>query len=952
VHCDPTHAAASELAAAIAAGLGVPPPAGVAVDVLARALVDALVARSPSATALVLDDVHHLPEGSDGAALLDLLVARLPPLAHLVLGSRRKPPIALARLVAHGAAVRLQEEDLAFSAEEQVAFAELRGVPVEVLADVGAWPAIAELAASAGHHVVQDYLWEEALASMDVRRRRRLAVLSAIGRADDEVFRAALGEPVDLAEVVDDVPLVSADAGAVELHALWTEPLRRELDDEDRHEARRRAAATLWARGELHAAFLLRVEAGAWDEVLAGVVEVCAHVYVPVATDVLAAWAAALRAGPVADDGVPPELLLLEAVLSAEQETGLAAALPVLADAGAAFRERGDAVGELACITHRFAFAYALGDEGVLLEALGRTFELELEGHPPAAAIARLGRSGLADFTGDHQAALTALDAGTLNAHDAEWQAIRTWMRADLLEVTGHPDLALEAIGAAPADRADQLQDVLRAAWTQALWAAGRVDQAVRQGEAAAGRPVGAATRRAVQATDALATRYHAYLGDATAARAAAARARALGPPADRIIEHRLAIGQAAIAVLDGDEDGARKHLQEILGDDPGPAALRSKMARRVLPLVYVLLPASRPTLDMADLGPSLASWRELARVLVAARDGEHRPSAAALPPLDVGSVRAALPLPWAVELAVLLEGAGRPEARDLFVALGTPARSHAEAIGGRDARRLLTEVPATPEVPVRIRLLGPAELWHGEVPVDAADWRRERVRQLLAHLVVHRQASREAVADAHWPDLDAAAGANNLRSTLSQLLNVLTPDRRSKEASYFVAQRGRLLTLTGLDRLEVDVWDFEADLDEAEALERAGAPSAARVALQTGLARWRGPFLADTPVGWAESEAERLRLRFLAASVRAGELALAAGDDDEAVARATAVLDAEPWSEAGYRLLAAAQLAQGDRTAARRTLDRAAAMLDELGMAPDAATQRLERRVAADLEA
>lgn len=100
-------------------------------------------------------------------------------------------------------------------------------------------------------------------------------------------------------------------------------------------------------------------------------------------------------------------------------------------------------------------------------------------------------------------------------------------------------------------------------------------------------------------------------------------------------------------------------------------------------------------------------------------------------------------------------------------------------------------------------------------------------MRELLAHLVLVPGASRETIADDLWPHLEGEAAANNLRGTLSHLLGALEP-HRGRAPSYFVRQGARDLTLTGVDRLEVDVWSFERHLDDAEAAERAGTPSAA----------------------------------------------------------------------------------------------------------------------------
>lgn len=110
-------------------------------------------ARSPREVALVLDDVHQVPAGSDGAGVLARLVAALPGNAHLVLSGREPPPVDLARLEVHGKVARLDASDLAFAGDELADFAVRRGVPGESLARSGGWPALAELAASAAPDV-------------------------------------------------------------------------------------------------------------------------------------------------------------------------------------------------------------------------------------------------------------------------------------------------------------------------------------------------------------------------------------------------------------------------------------------------------------------------------------------------------------------------------------------------------------------------------------------------------------------------------------------------------------------------------------------------------------------------------------------------------------------------------------------------------------------------------
>jgi DNA-binding SARP family transcriptional activator len=320
-----------------------------------------------------------------------------------------------------------------------------------------------------------------------------------------------------------------------------------------------------------------------------------------------------------------------------------------------------------------------------------------------------------------------------------------------------------------------------------------------------------------------------------------------------------------------------------------------------------------------------------------------------------VGRVRAELPTPWAVELAVGMAAADRAEANELIAAIGPASRTHLRALErsshrnlARAARRLLAEVPAAPGHQVEVRVLGPLEV-RLDGDVVQGELRRERVRALLSYLVMRRASTRERAAAALWPEHDEAAAANNLRVTLSYLLRVLDPGRADGEPSFFVGQDQGGLRLVEDEALWVDAWECERLLDEAADAEAQGAPSLALDAYQRALELVRGDYLADVSYqDWALPEQNRVRVRLVAAAVRAGELLAAAGRADEARQLGERALAMEPWSEPAYRVVATAHLAAGDRAAARRALERCRAMLDELGAEPEPATEAVERALAA----
>jgi LuxR family maltose regulon positive regulatory protein len=89
----------------------------------------------------------------------------------------------------------------------------------------------------------------------------------------------------------------------------------------------------------------------------------------------------------------------------------------------------------------------------------------------------------------------------------------------------------------------------------------------------------------------------------------------------------------------------------------------------------------------------------------------------------------------------------------------------------------------------------------------------------------------------------------------------------------------------------------------------------------------------------WALAERTRLRLRYVASALRAGELRLAGGSPTDAAAAAERAIAADPTSEPAYRLLARVHLARSDGSGARQVVERCRRALAGLGLEPDAAT-------------
>ena len=160
----------------------------------ARDVVGALIRRAPLEVCLLLDDVHEIPPGSPGAALLREITRTLPATAHLVLSGREAPDVPLARREATGEVIRFGGEDLAFTDVEVRALARRLGRDARIAEPLHGWPAMVRLSLAAGPGAPWQYAREEVLGRVGQAQRRALAALAALGTATDREV-AEVAEP-------------------------------------------------------------------------------------------------------------------------------------------------------------------------------------------------------------------------------------------------------------------------------------------------------------------------------------------------------------------------------------------------------------------------------------------------------------------------------------------------------------------------------------------------------------------------------------------------------------------------------------------------------------------------------------------------------------------------------------------------------------------------------------
>src|SRR5215211_1034019 len=235
-------------------------------------------------------------------------------------------------------------------------------------------------------------------------------------------------------------------------------------------------------------------------------------------------------------------------------------------------------------------------------------------------------------------------------------------------------------------------------------------------------------------------------------------------------------------------------------------------------------------------------------------------------------------------------------------------------------------------------RILGPLEVRVGDRPVEL---RGARQRELLAVLLLHPNeiVASDRLIDELWPGDPPSTAAKINQNSVSQLRKLLEPDVLVTRSPGYVLR---------VEPGELDANRFERMVEESRAELAAGAATEARERLRAALALWRGPALVDfTDAPFARVEAARLEELRLAATEDRIEAELALGSHADLVAELESLAAQHPLRERLRGQLMVALYRSGRQAEALRVYHETREILvEELGLEPGPALQRLERAV------
>jgi predicted ATPase/DNA-binding SARP family transcriptional activator len=240
---------------------------------------------------------------------------------------------------------------------------------------------------------------------------------------------------------------------------------------------------------------------------------------------------------------------------------------------------------------------------------------------------------------------------------------------------------------------------------------------------------------------------------------------------------------------------------------------------------------------------------------------------------------------------------------------------------------------------PLHIQTLGDFAVWRGEERMPVQLW-GPRMRALFALLLenVERPKTREQIADALWPELGQAAAAKAVRQTLARLRKVL--DSADQQQSYLPGRKERITIDPAPQRPTSPLWWDVQTFRAATATALAGQDLDQG---RTALAAYGGDYLPGEELPIVENQRTRLRDLYRTLLLHQVRIAATRADMAEAEACLKRLLTVDPVHEEAGRMLMLLLEQSGRRTEALKVYqDLACAVDEELGISPDAQTQRL----------
>lgn len=245
----------------------------------------------------------------------------------------------------------------------------------------------------------------------------------------------------------------------------------------------------------------------------------------------------------------------------------------------------------------------------------------------------------------------------------------------------------------------------------------------------------------------------------------------------------------------------------------------------------------------------------------------------------------------------------------------------------------------------MEFRILGALEIYERDRALRLGG---PKQRALLAVLLLHANevVSTDRLIDALWGERPPETAAKALHVYVSQLRKALEPNGATGSGQMLQTRTPGYVLRVRPEQL--DLRRFESLVAEAKLALAQGDAARGSAKLRDALALWRGPALSDlTYEPFAQAEIARLEELRLAALEERIQADLALGLHGDLVGELEALVAGHPLRERFRMQLMLALYRSGRQAEALETYREARRLLvDELGLEPSPALQRLERAV------
>jgi DNA-binding SARP family transcriptional activator/tetratricopeptide (TPR) repeat protein len=234
----------------------------------------------------------------------------------------------------------------------------------------------------------------------------------------------------------------------------------------------------------------------------------------------------------------------------------------------------------------------------------------------------------------------------------------------------------------------------------------------------------------------------------------------------------------------------------------------------------------------------------------------------------------------------------------------------------------------------VRIQVLGPLRVWHGDEEVDLGPPARRAVLGLLV-LAGGEPVPRSALVDLLWGERPPPSAVNVLQTHVKHLRRLLEPGRANRARSDLLphVRGGYALPV---DPARADLPRFRALVAEANTAHRDGALARVAQLLGEALALWHGPPLVDVPLLADHPTVVSLLAERRVALARHADAMIELGRAAEVLPALAEAAVEQPLDEPAQARLIRAHHAVGERATAFRIYQQVAHRLaEELGVDP-----------------